>query len=344
MFAYLRSNIPRQPLHIPLCNLAREDLKLRTELSPVLRYAGLEYSDLLTLSEVPHLTSDEAVSPEDQAEWLLVDHNALTGPLAKFQDRVIGCIDHHIDEHTVPKDAEPRVVEHAGSCATLIIDHYRNAWEEMRKGAESKSENAKLAKIALAPILIDSTNLTSKEKMSEKDPIIAKLLEEVIDDKHFDATAYYEEIDTVKHDITGLTIPELLRKDYKEWKEGDIQLGISCIVQGLDYLVEKSGSTDALYKDLADWAAKRSLDVVSIMTTSTPNGVFQRDLLVWGVTPNGQTGLAKFVNMFTDNLQLVPWDNGSLDKPGVSLAWNQQNLKASRKQVGPALRDALKAV
>lgn len=338
LFAYIRSNIPKQPLHIPLCNLAREDLKLRTELYPVLRHAGLDYNDLLTLSDLPQIASD------DQADWLLVDHNALTGPLAKFQNRVLGCIDHHIDEKAVHTEAEPRVIEHAGSCATLIIDHYRSAWDEMRKDTASKDENAKLAKIALAPILIDSDNLRSKDKMSDKDPVIAKLLEDVIDDKEFNSAAYYKEIDTVKHDISSLTIPEILRKDYKEWREGDILLGISCAVQGMDYLVEKAGSTDALYKHLGEWAEKRGLDVASIMTASSPNGIFQRNLLVWGVTPNGQAALAKFGDMFTDHLQLVQLANGSLDKPRVSLAWNQKNLKASRKQVAPALREALKAV
>lgn len=303
-------------------------------------------SDLITLTELP-----DNLDPKD-TEWILVDHNCLTGPLQKFDSRIIGCIDHHVDEGTISVQALPRIIETCGSCMSLIVHKYAKEWRDIiqRQGSVSR-EFTQLAQVAMAPILIDTINLTDPAKVRPKDQSAAKLLEaEFMEDPNFDPTTYYEAINAGKEDLSQLSLRDILRKDYKEWDEGGIKLGISCSVQNLDFLLEKAiteaGSAakgpEVLLRELATWAEERKVDIASIMTTSNAGGVFQRHLLVWGVTDASKKAVKRFKDDATDKLQLTEWHDGLLDGDGPRFAWRQYELSASRKQVAPLLRDAMK--
>lgn len=340
--AYLRTHAhtPRT-LHIPLSNLPRSDLALRTEMTAVLGQAGLEPSDLLTLSELP-----SQLRAED-TRWLLVDHNSLTGPLRKFSGQVIGCIDHHTDEDAVPRDAEPRVVEPCGSCMSLIVDETRDLWGKLADSGETTVvEQQSLARLALAPILIDTINLTADHKVREKDKTSVAFLEDKLVGTDYDRTAFFNKIDEVKSDISGLGFRDIFRKDYKEWTEGKVKLGISSVVQDLDYLIDEKadGSEEKFLSKMDEWAKERELDVASVMTASNRDGEFRRYLFVWGRSSGGSEAVKQFVDL-AGTLQLEQYGGGRLDgDSGKRLAWRQHNLEASRKQVAPLLRDAMKKV
>ncbi|SPQ20240.1 fcbf9880-a541-4ed8-9612-7c3e1297d1ad [Thermothielavioides terrestris] len=186
VYAYFRTHTPPHTLHIPLSNLPRADLTLRPELSAVLTPAGLRPDDLITLTDLP---GEDALSPQD-TRWLLVDHNVLTGDLAaRFSSQVVGCIDHHEDEgvipHALPAD-QPRIFAKCGSCMSLVLDKCRATWDALAAsatasacddGTPAAACDAALARVALAPILIDTTNLTSKDKTTDWDVRAAQLAE-----------------------------------------------------------------------------------------------------------------------------------------------------------------------
>ncbi|KAH7159752.1 hypothetical protein B0J13DRAFT_112517 [Dactylonectria estremocensis] len=338
VYAYIRTCSPPHTLHIPLSNLPRADLALRTEMTAVLKSAGLAPADLLTLSDLPELDPDDT-------NWMLVDHNCLTGPLKRFAGRIVGCIDHHSDEGAVSQSASPRVVEPCGSCMSLVVEETRQAWDALSRhveGGDAGAEDEKLAKMGLASILSDTINLTAKAKVREKDPRAVAYLEAKIRDASFDSTRYFDDISAVKEDISGLNFRDIFRKDYKEWDESGLKLGVSCSVQGFDYLVAKAGGPLPLLNDLAAWVRERGLDVAALMTTSHPDGEFQRHLLVWGVTDEGRAAVERFRDIGADELQLDTWSDGELDDGKSRSAWRQRNLAASRKQVAPLLREALK--
>lgn len=350
--AFVRSHIAPHRMHIPLSNLPREDLALRIELGPVLGAAGLDSSDLITLSDIP-----EDLDPKD-TEWLLVDHNCLTGPLKKFENRIIGCIDHHVDEGAISAQTSPRVIEVCGSCMSLVVDTYKNEWRSLVQGEQTSSttsirpEYTQLAQVALAPILIDTIDLKAEAKVKPKDLSSAKLLTtELMDASGFDQDAYYDAITAAKEDLSQLSLHDILRKDYKEWEEGGLKLGVSCAVQNFDFLLEKaaasSGGTggsgqDVLLREMSAWAEQQKLDIVSIMTTSNPGGEFQRHLLVWGLGSASKKAVQRFKEDATGKLKLEAWHDGLLDEQGVRYAWRQMDLDSSRKQVAPLLRDAMK--
>ncbi|KAL7800185.1 hypothetical protein V8C37DRAFT_364380 [Trichoderma ceciliae] len=339
VLAYIQSNSSPHTLHIPLSNIPRSELVLRTEMTAVLQRSGLAPTDILTLSELPDL------EPED-TRWFLVDHNALTGQLQKFQSQVIGCIDHHEDEKVTNPDVKPRLIEPCGSCMSLIIDESRAVWDafpELETG-DAAAEDDNLAKLALAPILIDTLDLKEQHKVRPKDILAADYLHTKVHPHHFSQTKFFAEITAVKEDISQLGFRDIFRKDYKEWEQSGLKLGISCVVQDFDYLLEKAGQPAVLIDELAAWARQRKLDVASVMTTANPDGEFQRHLLVWGITDRGVAAANNFPAI-AEGLQLERWRDGLLDgDDGKRKAWRQKDLSSSRKQVAPLLRDALKSV
>ncbi|KAG5984376.1 hypothetical protein E4U55_005051 [Claviceps digitariae] len=334
VYAFIRTNTAPHTLHIPLSNLPRADLALRTEMTAVLQHAALTTDHLLTLSELPDL------QPQD-TRWVLVDHNSLTGPLKKFAPQVTGCVDHHVDEGVVEPDAQPRVIEPCGSCMSLIVDECKQAWQDLHQQTDPV-EHDKLIKLALAPILLDTTNLTATSKVRPKDIQAATFLQRQMHDPDFVPTQYYELINAVKEDISGLSFRDILRKDYKQWEESGLTLGVSCVVQGFEYLLDKAPSEQVLLQELSSWSEDRKLDVTAVMTTSHPEGKFHRQLLVWGLNHQGRQAVRTFRDLAAQKLKLESWRGGELDGGEEErFAWVQCELAASRKQVAPLLREAL---
>ncbi|KAM0272630.1 hypothetical protein ACHAQH_008600 [Verticillium albo-atrum] len=344
LYAYLRSTTPPQStLHIPMSNLPRADLALRPELTAALARARLRPSDLLTLDDLP-----EAVTPE-ATRWILVDHNALTGTLAArgFGARVVGCVDHHADEGSVPAQTgdEPRVVEKCGSCASLVVEWCRPTWEEALKGAKVEADEG-AAWLGLAAVLIDTAGLKSADKTTSKDVQAVELLEKIVD-KGYGREAYLDELSKVKEDLSGMVLRDIWRKDYKQWEEGGRVLGMSAVPQSLEYLVAESAGGDqgVMFKALNDWVDERGLDISAVMTTLHPGGEFQRELLVWALDESAAKAAEAFVKTNEQELGLEPYADGKLDDFSNGRwrrAWKQRNVAHSRKRVGPMLREALK--
>lgn len=358
--AYLRTHAPSHTLHIPLANLHRPDLALRPELGAVLRRAGVIPDDLLTLSELEQAD----VKPED-SRWVLVDHNAATGLVKeKFASRVVGCVDHHEDEgvvpvHTADEHEQPRVVKKSGSCMSLVVEHGAQTWTalagntdgelEIVEGKEEEDWDAQLAYLVLGPILIDTTNLTSKEKTTPADVQAVQFAEALIrrSGAAYDRDAYFGEIAELKEDISRLSYRDIFRKDYKKWTDGGLTLGTSSVVQGIDYLLEKIGDKDTFLAELRKWAEEEKLDIACVMTTSHPDGGFAREGLLWGFNEKAVKAVKAFAEKNRERLGLETWKDGKLDDTSGSdewrACWKQLRVENSRKQVAPMLREAMRA-
>jgi exopolyphosphatase len=227
---------------------------------------------------------------------------------------------------------------------SLVVDEERQIWEELStkdaEDSDAATENDKLVRLAIGPIISDTINMTAEAKVRERDLKAVSFLEERMT---FDRTAYFDEISAVKEDISDLSFRDIFRKDYKEWNGSGLKLGISCVVQNFDYLVSKAGAAEPMLDAFEDWVKERKLDVASIMTTSHPDGEFQRHLLVWGISDEGREAVDRFVADAGEKLKLETYKDGELDQHGHSrFAWRQHELAASRKQVAPLLREALK--
>lgn len=311
---------------------------------------------------------------------------------------VNACIDHRPDEGFVPplerlSPGNPRViVSGPGSCTSLIVREIRERglWpspssamnrerrqEQQHVVDEEKEEEEEvhLAKLALASILIDTTNLTAEGKVTDVDRDAVSFLTERISSSssssagdEWDRDSYFEQIQYAKaHSLDWLTVDEILGRDYKDWTEstpsGDKRVvGIASVVRPLSWIIAKAKDKDdgssntgddelKLFLDgLKIFALERHLDVVSVMTAfSTKDGdkggQFTRELLVWGLKDDYNDVLAKFADTAKQQLGLQKWNNfpveGSYEYTGGLYIWQQGNVSQSRKQVAPLLRDVL---
>ncbi|KAI1503887.1 exopolyphosphatase [Biscogniauxia marginata] len=346
-------------LHIPLCHLPRADLALRPEFAAVLADAGAGTDDVITLDELPARLED--LRPED-TRWLLVDHNALTGRLGKYGDRVVGCIDHHVDEGKVPRDgSEVRIVEKSGSCMSLVVNHCRAVWDALSSNTATQEEagiDTQLAHLALGPLLIDTTNLSDTHKTTAHDENAVELAENklrgpISSSDLYDRSAFFARVSALKEDISQMSFRDILRKDFKEWTEGaaaSLKLGTSAMPQPFAYIIEKKasiGGEGSFVEELEKWSAEKGIDLVVVLNGfKNDGGEFQRELLVWGRDNEEAVKAAKaFAEANAEKLQLRPWGNGKLDLDdgikGWRRCWTQGRLENSRKQIAPMLRDAL---
>ncbi|KAF7869804.1 hypothetical protein EAF04_004588 [Stromatinia cepivora] len=366
LLAYLRTYSPRnltKTLYIPLSNLPRADLALRPELHPVLERAKVKVGELISLDDLRQQDAKFRLKPDD-TKWILVDHNALRGELGRvYGERVRGCIDHHEEEGKVPakevceREGEMRIVEKSGSCASLVVGWRRGDWAEMtivsrhrEAGGERDTSHwdGELAYLALGPILIDTNNLQSPDKTQDSDRAAVQFLEDLIakdpNTSHWNRDEYFSSITAAKEDIGNMSLRDILRKDYKEWSERGINLGISSVVQDFNFLLSKAGSKEKFLEVLGEWGKERKLGICAVMTTSHNEGVFRRELLVWGLGEQGVQSLEKFKTMGEEKLGLRVWGEGVLNVDGekeIRHCWWQERIENSRKQVAPLLRQSM---
>ena len=328
---------------------------------PVLHHAGLRPSDLITLSDLSpgHENVQDNLRPETTS-LLLVDHNAPTSVFREhYSNMVIGCIDHHAEESFMHQNCgdEPGIVRKAGSCSSLIIEYCKVAWDELSKQAGDDTEghakevecrDREIAMLALAPILTDSGNLTVESRTEQVDVEAVEYLENKITGagyKDFDREAYFKEIKASMEDLDALSMDDVLRKDYKYWKEADISLGISAVVQPLQFLIDKAGSHHAFGNSLKVYTKQRQLSLYAVMTLVRTDSETKRELLIWGTDKQGISALESFESKFANDLGLQLWGDGAFDTDGSGerrRCWHQGKVEASRKQVAPFLRDACK--
>lgn len=347
---------------IPVTNIPSSELRLRPELKALLKHADIKPQELITLDDL-----GEEPLPKDKTDWTLVDHNALQGKLGElYHSRVIGAIDHHVDEGTVSKDAEPRVITKAGSCNSLMVNYIRDTWQKisdsaMTVGAAHPQNNetlvddfaytstwdAQAAKLALGSVLIDTVNMKAEHKVTEHDKKAVRFLEAKINisklGKDYDRDTFFTEVNEAKKDLDELTVEEILRKDYKQWTEGDLTLGISSSVKSVEYLADKEKDFESTLKKYAE---SRKLQLFAIGPSYSESRNFKRELLLMAFNDKAKEAAEKFVQLGKEELQLVDAKHSPLkDDKEVTFQhfWDQKNLDASRKRIAPLLREAMGA-
>ncbi|QRV98971.1 hypothetical protein RhiJN_26990 [Ceratobasidium sp. AG-Ba] len=343
---------------IALIQTSRADLALRPENILAFEFAHLDpsHTDLLTLDDVT-----ASISLFDlRTSFALVDHNRL---LPKFaadgEDRVTAIFDHHENEGKHAK-ANPKIINTAGSCASIVADYYRSRFP-------TDEAIPDVASLLLSAIVIDTSGLKTKEdggKAEDADLIASKFLYPLSRFGSISTTGQAstesktipdlsEVLSDAKLAVSHLPGRDLLRRDYKEYEFGSesagnfARVGLSTVPMGLEDWIERDGATK-FWADQAQWVKERGLTFSATLTTfrSKKKQKHKREMLVVfssvkdGAVADAPTGLEKkLYGGIESNEEL---DAEQMDLEGIegrrARAWEQKNKKATRKQVAPAIK------
>ncbi|OAL38078.1 hypothetical protein AYO20_02530 [Fonsecaea nubica] len=322
-------------------------------------------------SALHRLFYESSKNPETQQQdstakqsLFLVDHNAPSIPglsdeagAARFT--VTGCIDHHVDEHYVSQDADPRIVTTGiGSCTSLVVTHLRKQgiWPcpTSRQSDEQNQTTpqidpealSQLSKLALAPILIDTSNLRAKgDKCSDTDREVARFLESAIATStaqirggmsqtrsgsagggaEWDRDAFFSCISAAKaNSLDLLTMQEVFDRDYKAWTERtataggnastgtntgkgkEINIGISSLVKPLSWLVAHAGDADALLAEIEAFATDDARQL-GVFCMLTRTGDGRKEVAVLVLDDAAKGAVDAFETKSRDELRLAEW-------------------------------------
>lgn len=348
----------------------------------------------------PASNEDNDRQPECKQPLILVDHNApsmpsLTPEHVSKQFSVTGCIDHHIDEDYVSHASHirPRVIQTGiGSCATLVVKYLREAglWPDITKHSLDKTTNKyidpttssdldaddisalrQLSTLALAPILIDTSNLhAAGEKCSPLDHEVVGFLESQIssaptiaDDvaTQFSRNDFYDELSTAKtNSLNLLSMSEIFERDYKQWSD-DAVIGISTIVKPLSWLVANpcKGKESTFVSEMISFSTSpdKKLEIFVFSTHGVQNKA--KELAAVAFNKDGVKAIEAFEKKAKSELGLEEWDGDSENHSDSELRkqmlqefngrgrlwklWWMTDFTKTRKQIAPLMRDAVKS-
>jgi exopolyphosphatase len=346
------SSPPPLPVIVPLVQIPRGELALRSEVVWLFStHLQIDVSSVWFLEELGFLSqllssSSSSSSPSlssssPSLNLVLVDHNRLSkGMVSIFgEGSVTEILDHHVDEklyqETVKEDR--RRITVVGSCATLvgekIIQHLSTSAEKADlqawTGEIQQAQDWKT--MLLSAILIDTSNFAPEtERATPTDVRVAKSLQGT---EETDLLPLYQSLRTYKYDITHLSTADLLRRDYKQWTmAGGVEVGISSV--GMDML--QLANRGDLLAEISLFFQAQKLQFFALMTNFLDDAqVFQRQLLLHGQDPL-LSQAASYLTLHTDfELQSLPASAHFPDS--ITKAFLQKNIKASRKQIQPAL-------
>ncbi|KAJ2832313.1 Exopolyphosphatase [Coemansia furcata] len=324
---------------IPVINARREDLALRPDCAQLLK------------DELPALTFIDDIDLTGLAQrpldvWL-VDHNAPASRQAFLEPLVRGIVDHHADEGKC--QGALRQIETVASCTTLVAQRLKGMVDPT------------LAKLLLAPILLDSSNLSAAAcRATPADVACVEWLSSLVQWTHTEATSLdamsldvggpdelYAALDKLKGQVSHLSAYDLLRKDYKQWQVADARgrpwaLGISSVGFPLKKWAKRDGPL-LIETALKKWVESQHLDMALVMT----HGKAKVD----GVKVYGRQLMVAFAPQVAEKERVVEMLKEldvlglqSLESMGGVWAFVQSRAESSRKQVFPAVKGVIECI
>lgn len=310
------NQLEEQELYLPLLNLYREEIELRKDVLYLFQLLQISVEDLLFLDDQIPL---DRLFDQDRLRLTLVDHNVLRPRQEHLSKAVERIVDHHVDEnkeYPLLKN-ENKLIAIVGSAATLVANQIL---ENTNFNIEPE-----FATLLLAPILIDTANLQSPEKTTEKDQEITKRLQ------FYGSTLipaqFYETLLKEKNDVIGLTPAMLLSKDFKEYLDGSLLYGISSLPSTVSWWTE---DLSLIQPVIEKFAVDRGLAfLILLMNNQDPNGP-KRKIIVY--SPFSRL-LKAFDQYIESNAVLSSMLLPQQSEDHISFYWAEQFI--SRKQLQP---------
>lgn len=356
---------------IPLINISRNDFRLRRDIEALLKSHSITEDYLYFVEDLKNLTT----SSQTPIELILVDHCNIQGELlTKMLHEglldVISIIDHHQDEQVFLK-ADPRIINSNGSCSSLVFNYWYDQFTDKSVFYESNNE---IVLLLLGPLLIDTTNMSQKVEeadvnaLEKYQDILMKVNNLIENVGEFSGTSsgdvdsvlrkFYKQIKAAKKDLNGFKFYDILKKDYKQFefeskKNGQIiRAGFSSIGKSYSWLFLKYNAEE-ISETFRDIREDFNLDLL-VMTTSYTTTETEKYTREFGFTFNSSSPykelLIQLSDLAKDDLELnsdiyhvkdVDSMFRDLNEDQVFKVFNQGNIKASRKQIVPVVKNII---
>ncbi|XP_031625962.1 exopolyphosphatase PRUNE1 [Contarinia nasturtii] len=333
--AYFYMNTTKLPEHLlidgnrrflPMMNINRTNLPLKTEVTYFMQQHSIDIDDLVCCNEV----SSELLNV---SKFILVDHHIATGIVPAI-DRVIKIFDHRPVD---PKNAHilsdyATKIQEVGSCATLIADEIRNV--EGSFAAQDDTIN-----FLRGPIVLDTINFSvSADKARPLDIEINKEVEAKLGKNDNDRLKLFNDLVKARSDVSSLTALQLLSKDMKMLSSVDKSKIVA--IPGFPILVEDYLQKENVLESLRQFGDERNCDILVLMgMKELTTGGIRRDIAI--VTLRESELTKKVIEKLTiENREYLQLQDKHNDLLAVQL-FEQQNVKASRKQISPIIQKAL---
>ncbi|CAE6474711.1 unnamed protein product [Rhizoctonia solani] len=303
---------PKERPVVPLLQTEEDAIDLRPENKLALReYGNMRrgHADILTIDELPLPPSE--ISPYLDGIYL-VDHNRLRSDWGEAgAKKVKGVLDHHNDLELYP-DAKPRVIEPAGSCASLVAHEILQLWDKDKEDQVYNEQECvdktalkqkqhptdiptELADLLLAVIALDTDDF---HRGTGRDLYASKAIwrwssfcgsnddRDTVMDRNDDRDTVMDRLDkelgTAKKDLRHLNVRDLLRRDWK----GDIipapnasapalHLGIASIPVSMRNQIARVGNHTpaAWFEAEKAWTKEIYADVSLALTSYREGGI-----------------------------------------------------------------------
>ena len=328
----------RDQTWVPVVQARRDDLRLRRENLAVLERCGIEASSLCCLDELPTMSRDKHV--------VLVDHNQAT---KYFQQATIDRIfDHHKDEHQHLNAR--RVIyspDDAGSCASVLTMHWR-----------PDDVPTFVADLLYMAILLDTVNFNRRAgKAQTLDYDAQRCLAPHLSFPIEHQDALFHDLQRMKNDTSHLSTTDHLRRDYKQMTcaaahGGCWTIGMASVTLPLRALTEAGG----FYDDALAFAEEHQVDVLMVLAGyQDEQAAWRRELMLLASEANAKRGVQdlaeRLSSLQSHMVDLEPLDSVAHDARAdqkrdayFAVAWNQKDLRATRKQFVPAIQEVCRHV
>lgn len=304
---------------LPLVNISRSDLRLRRDVQWLLDQVKIDPHRLLYRDDWDQIMS---LVQRERVELHLVDHNELMPSQEEAASAVKSIVDHHQDVgYAYPGlDADDKTIEPVSSCASLIVADMM---------AQGQQLNTELAALLLAAVLLDSDNLALA---TPTDIQAADMLSPWARPLVGERGPFLTTLKTYRDDITGFNPMMLLRRDFKHYREGDVDYGIASLPSTVSWIDRPRSFLTDLMRNLAD---RESVSLVMALETHLiDEDTRSKRLLVHSRDPELRQQFQRHVEedvTLNDLLSLERQDNGS------PLMIYQLDRPLKRKQLQPLL-------
>nr|XP_033332147.1 exopolyphosphatase PRUNE1-like [Megalopta genalis] len=328
---------------IPLMNIPRKEYRVKTEVTYFFKRYDIP-PDLLTFRDEIDLKELQK-SAASSLDVVLVDHHTLSEGDDFLKDSVIKVIDHRPRDPAWPWPNIDVCIETVGSCATLVAKRFLVEHLPII--------NSDIANLLRGPILIDTCNLSKEaNRATPTDLETLKKLEDIACPIH-NRDNEYDGLIQAKNDISELSLDDLLIRDVKE------VAGVPIV--GFPILVRKFIESPGVFDAICNFAEARKARIVFLLGMLVESDQIRRDIAIFSLSSNPDTTKYSYAGTAQRNFHkdfeklrilifgssdpdLQLYDGSTfIDEHGrfEMLHVNQGNLRVSRKQIIPLVRNMM---